>query len=317
MKMRAVRIVEPERIAVESVPCPSPKTGEVRIRVEGCGVCASNLGPWHGLPWTEYPLRPGEAGHEAWGVVEALGEGATRFSTGDRVTGLTYRSYAEYDVAPQDHLVPLPASLEGIPGEPIGCAMNIFRRGAVEEGQTVAIIGVGFLGALLTRLASRTGARVIGISRRDFALEIARRMGARDTVKVGDDGRVVEAVRDLTRGELCDRVFECAGHQRSLDLAAELTRVRGRLVLAGYHQDGPRQVNMQLWNWRGLDVINAHERDPKMYLRGIEEGVAAAEAGLLGLEHLITHRLPLDRLDDALRATSERPEGFLKAVVTP
>jgi len=54
-------------------------------------------------------------------------------------------------------------------------------------------------------------------------------------------------------------VIEAAGQQWPLDLATELTRERGRLIIAGYHQDGPRQINMQLWNWRGLDVINAHE----------------------------------------------------------
>ena len=52
-------------------------------------------------------------------------------------------------------------------------------------------------------------------------------------------------------------------------------------MIAGYHQDGPRQVNMQLWNWRGLDVINAHERDPAVYVQGIREAVEAVAAGRL------------------------------------
>jgi hypothetical protein len=53
------------------------------------------------------------------------------------------------------------------------------------------------------------------------------------------------------------------------DLAGELCAERGRLVIAGYHQDGMRQVNVQLWNWRGIDVINAHERDPQAYVDGM------------------------------------------------
>ena len=80
------------------------------------------------------------------------------------------------------------------------------------------------------------------------------------------------AVKELTGGAFCDRVIEAVGKQWPLDLAAELTRERGRLIVAGYHQDGPRQVNMQLWNWRGLDVINAHERDPEVYMRGHPRG---------------------------------------------
>jgi threonine dehydrogenase-like Zn-dependent dehydrogenase len=115
---------------------------------------------------------------------------------------------------------------------------------------------------------------------------------------------------------LCDRAIEAVGKQQSLDLAAELTRERGRLIVAGYHQDGPRQVNMQLWNWRGIDVINAHERDAQVYMRGIRAAVDAVVSGQLDPSSLYTHRFPLDRLDDALNATRDRPDGFLKALVT-
>ena len=89
----------------------------------------------------------------------------------------------------------------------------------------------------------------------------------------------------------------------------------GRLVIAGYHQDGPRQVNMQLWNWRGLDVINAHERDPRIYLAGMQSAVEAVRAGRLDPAPLYSHRFPLSRLDEALTLSEERPDGFMKALV--
>ena len=92
-------------------------------------------------------------------------------------------------------------------------------------------------------------------------------------------GEIIERVRELTGGTFCDRVIEAVGKQWPLDLAAELTREGGRLVIAGYHQDGPRQVNMQLWNWRGFDVANAHERDPAVAVRGMREAVEAIESG--------------------------------------
>jgi threonine dehydrogenase-like Zn-dependent dehydrogenase len=111
-------------------------------------------------------------------------------------------------------------------------------------------------------------------------------------------------------------VIEAVGKQWPLDLAGELTRERGRLIVAGYHQDGPRQVNMQLWNWRGLDVINAHERDPRRYVDGIRRAVGAVEEGRMDPAPLYTHRYPLDRLQEALEATRDRPEGFMKALVT-
>jgi threonine dehydrogenase-like Zn-dependent dehydrogenase len=179
------------------------------------------------------------------------------------------------------------------------------------------VLGIGFLGAVLVRLASRAGARVIAISRRQESLDLATRMGAGETIPMHDHWHIIERVRALTQGTFCDRVIEAVGKQWPLDLAAELTREGGRLIIAGYHQDGPRQVNMQLWNWRGFDVANAHERDPAVSVRGMREAVDAIERGLLDPAELITHRYPLDRLDEALNATRDRPGNFVKAVVIP
>ncbi len=72
---------------------------------------------------------------------------------------------------------------------------------------------------------------------------------------------------------------------------------------------------MQLWNWRGLDVINAHERDPAVYRAGMRAAVDAATAGTLNLAPLLTHSYGLERLGAALDATRDRPDGFLKAVI--
>ena len=317
--MRAVVLVAPGQIRLEDIPLPQPGPGQVRLRLEGCGVCASNLTPWAGPDWMRFPTPPGDLGHEAWGWVDALGEGVAGLTVGDRVAALTYRGYAEYDLAASEAVVPLPASLAGkpFPGEPLGCAMNIFRRSAIEAGQTVAIVGIGFLGAILTRLATEAGARVIAISRRTTSLDLAREMGAAETIPMEDHHAIIERVKTLTDGRFCERVIEAVGKQWPLDLAAELARERGRLIVAGYHQDGPRQVNMWLWNWRGIDVINAHERDPAIYVQGIREAVDAVAAGRIDPARLLTHRYPLERLDEALNATRDRPDGFIKAVVVP
>ena len=317
--MRAAVLAAPGRVRLDEVARPVPGAGQVRVRLEGCGVCASNLTPWAGPEWMRFPTEPGALGHEGWGVVDALGDGVDGLAVGDRVAALSYKSYAEYDLADAAAVVPLPDALAGrpFPGEPLGCAMNIFRRSGIEAGQTVAIVGIGFLGAVLTRLATGAGARVISISRRSFSLDVARGMGAAEAIPMDDHNAVIGQVKELTGGVFCDRVIEAVGKQWPLDLAAELTRERGRLVVAGYHQDGPRRVNMWLWNWRGLDVVNAHERDPKIYLQGMREAVDAVASGRLDPDPLYTHRFPLGRLGEALDATRDRPDGFLKALVAP
>ncbi|EKD37138.1 MAG: alcohol dehydrogenase GroES protein, partial [uncultured bacterium] len=88
-----------------------------------------------------------------------------------------------------------------------------------------------------------------------------------------------------------------------------------RLVIAGYHQDGPRQVNMQKWNWRAIDVVNAHERDRRRIVQGVADGIAAAEKGRLRVRELLTHRFHLDRLNDGFQMMAERPDGFIKGWV--
>jgi threonine dehydrogenase-like Zn-dependent dehydrogenase len=316
--MRAAVLREPGTIEVLDVPLPEPGPDQVRLRLHGCGVCASNLTPWAGISWANFPTEPGALGHEAWGVVDKLGDRVEGLAVGDSVAALSYHAYAEHDVANADAVVRLPKALEGhaFPGEPLGCAMNIFHRSGIAAGQTVAIIGIGFLGALLTQLAAKSGARVIAVSRRPYSLDMARKMGAAETIVMEDHHTIIEQVKALTGGDFCDRVIEAVGKQWPLDLAGELTRERGWLVIAGYHQDGPRQVNMQLWNWRGLDVINAHERDPKRYIRGMQEAVDAVVAGRLDPSSLYTHTYPLERLGEALDATRDRPDGFLKALVS-
>jgi len=316
--MRAAAVTAPGTIALVTMERPEPGPGEVRLRLEGCGVCASNLTPWSGPDWMSFPLVPGDLGHEGWGFVDAVGPGVENVRPGDRVAALSYKAYAEYDLARADAVVPLPPSLADMPfpGEPLGCAMNIFERSGIAAGQTVAIIGIGFLGTLLTQLAHRAGARVIAVSRRDYARDLAHGAGADEVLPfTGDRAAVVAEVERLTEGRLCDCVVEAVGRQDTLDLAAELTAERGRLVVAGYHQDGPRQVNMWLWNWRGIDVINAHERDPARYVEGMRRAVDAVLEGRIDPRPLFTHRYPLEHLDRALNDTRDRPDGFLKALV--
>jgi threonine dehydrogenase-like Zn-dependent dehydrogenase len=316
--MQAAVLTGPGALRLDTVPLPQPGAGEVRIRLEGCGVCASNVEPFEGQPWSSWPGEPGGLGHEGWGVVDAVGEGVDTLAPGDRVAALSGHSFAAYDIARADMAVKLPAALAGqpFPGEPLGCAFNIFRRSDVRAGQTVAIVGIGFLGAVLTRLASEAGARVIAISRRQESLDLARHYGAAETVPMHDHYAIIDQVKALTDGRGCERVIEAVGKQWPLDLAGELVAEGGRLVIAGYHQDGPRQVSMQMWNWKGIDVVNAHERDPAVQRRGVEEAVAAVASGWLDTGPLYTHRYPLDRLGEAVAATRDKPAGFVKALVT-
>ena len=195
--MRAAVLTGAGKLKIDEVPVPEPRPGQVRIRLEGCGVCASNLTPWEGPEWMQFPTEPGALGHEGWGTVDAVGANVEGLQPGDRVGALSGHAYAEYDLAKASDVVKLPQGLAHLPVplEPFGCAFNIFRRSDVRAGQTVAILGIGFLGAILVRLASNAGARVIAISRRQESLDLARKMGAAETIPMHDHWQIIERAR--------------------------------------------------------------------------------------------------------------------------
>lgn len=314
---RAAVIEAPKKVEVKTNLIPEPGEEEVRIKIEGCGLCASNIPVWEGRDWFSYPFSPGQPGHEAWGIIDAVGEKVTNFTKGERVTGLSYHAYATHDIARPENLVVLPDFLDNkpFPGEPLGCAMNIFSRSDILKGQTVAIVGSGFLGLVLIQLACSKGATVIALSRRDFSLEMAKTAGAHYCVGLDDHSRVIEEVKKLTRGKFCERVIEATGKEWPLNLAIELTAERGKLIVAGFHQDGMRSVNMQTLNWRGIDLISAHERDPKQYIQGIKAAIDAVQKNEMNPFPFFTHGFSLEEMETAFEHLSNRPSGFVKGLM--
>ena len=314
---QAATLIAPRQFELRELPLPETTSGCVRVRIQYCGVCASNVPPYEGRPWFGYPFGPGALGHEAVGIIEDVASDVTGWTVGQRVAFIGERGFAEYEVVRTEALFAIPDGLESerFLAEPLACAMNVYRRSGVTPKSTVAIVGCGFLGSLLAQLAIADGARVFAIGRRPSAVEMAIRAGAEPVVSTESEATIAK-IMELTDGKLCDIVIEATGYQEPLDLAAQLTRIRGRLVIAGYHQDGLRPINLQLWNWRGIDVVNAHERDTAVYLEGMQLAADAMLDGRINPAQLITHQLPLAELGAALEMTAQRPPGFLKAVIT-
>lgn len=304
--------------SIKYVEMAKPHLGkeDLWVKLEGVGLCASNIPVWEGRDWFDYPLAPGVPGHEAWGVIEQTGSSSTGFQIGQRIALLQGNTFAEYAAVCASDAVEIPAELDGVPfpGEPLGCLINIFKRADIQQGLTVAIIGLGFIGLGLIKLCKEKGAKVIVLSRRDSSLQMAAKE-ADICIKTEDQSKIMQRIQEHTDGKGCDRVIECTGKQWPLDLATEIIGNYGKLVIAGYHQDGSRVVNMQQWNWKAIDVINAHERDPNNYKQGIHSAINAVKKGLLKPEELLTHRFTFGQLPEAMNLLSECPEGFIKGYV--
>ena len=316
--MRAARIVSPGVVRVEDVPLPEPGPTQVRFKVAGCAVGNSLLARWQGAGAQSYPRPAGESDAEAWGVVERVGKQVQGIKTGDVIAALSTNANADYDVADASAVLRLPRALGSapFPSRSLAGAFNVFERCRIEAGQLVAVVGVGFLGALLIRLAVDAGARVLALSRRPFSLTVAREMGAPSVIQLEEPADVWKQVQGALNGRLCDVVVETAGQQSALDWAGRLTAMHGRLVIAGRH-DGPRQVDLALWNQRGLEVLNAHDEDQARMLAGMGDAMEALLSQRIVTAPLLTHQFGFDQLETALTVSERRPLGFVRALITP
>jgi 2-desacetyl-2-hydroxyethyl bacteriochlorophyllide A dehydrogenase len=314
--MEASVIEAPKKIRIVSAPLPEPGFEEVLVKLSGTGVCISNLPVWEGRPWFNYPFEPGAPGHEGYGTVESTGSQVKGIVKGDRVALLSYHAYAQYDKTHVSNIVKLPDSFDGrpFPGEPLACAVNIFRRSAIQENHTVVVIGAGFIGCLLIQLLKHAGSKVIAVSRRESSLKFAEMSGADHLVRFSEVWRAKDEISKLAPHGV-QRVVEATGVQSGLDLATEIISEYGLLIIAGYHQDGLRNINMQQWNWKAIDVINAHERDSQKYISGLKDAIQLAEKGILRADELITHQFDFQEISKAFDFLVQKPEGFLKGII--
>lgn len=303
---RIARLIEPGSFDVVEETLDAPALGHVRVKIQAAGVCASEL---HAVmdPQPSYPIR---MGHEPTGIVETVGEGVEGFSPGMRVTGGFGPAFAERVNADQRFLVAVPEDLgiEDTIGEPLGCVVEGRRRTRIDAGDRVAIVGVGYMGSLMLQLLPvEATASATVIDPRNDARTTALAFGATEALSPGD------VTADL-HGSF-DVVVEATGTQPGLDLAGELVREHGVLSILGYHVGPPRSVDVQMWNWKAIDVVNAHVRRRDLLNEAIRRGLELTREGRIHPGKLVSHRFGLDGVGDAFHALETKPQGFTKAVV--
>jgi threonine dehydrogenase-like Zn-dependent dehydrogenase len=316
--MRYSQLVAPRTSEVVEAPTPEPGPGEVLVQVRASGVCASELHPWaDGRPG--YPHR---FGHEPMGVVVAVGPEVTRVHEGDRVTGLFQGAYADLCLAQETTLLPVPDGVaeENALGEPLACLVNAQRRTPVELADRVALIGLGYMGlGMLQLLKLRGPSRIVAIDVREEARAAAMSLGADESYHPSQlpEEYTITNFSEWQSERGFDVVVEGSGTQPGLTLAGEMVRAHGVLSILGYHQGGPRQVEVGMWNWKAIDVVNAHVRRRAELLESMRIGLELAAKGLIDLGALVTHRYTLEEVDRAYADLLEKPPGFIKAVVHP
>jgi threonine dehydrogenase-like Zn-dependent dehydrogenase len=313
MKIAVLRA--PRRFSIEEVDRPVVGPDEVLVRVVVSGVCASELEVWTDGPPEGEERYPG---HEVSGIVTEVGAEVSEPSVGDRVgVWVTERGFAEYVAVRAAYCFPAgDGPLELALAEPISCAANAVEAADVRLGDDVVVIGAGFMGNLVQNLAALRGVRqLIVADARPDALKRAAGLGATRVVDVTQES-LPDVVRSLTDGRGADITFECTGTQAALTTCGDTTRMSGAIAIVGFHQGDERSVPLAYWNWMAFRLVNAHFRDLATIMRGMSIGMRLVSSGVLSMDGLVTHRFPLDRIDDAFATLRDKPDGFAKAVIT-
>lgn len=338
--MRAVELARhhaPVRLVERPVPEPGP--GEVRVRVEACGVCGSDVFLQDGgFATSPLPIVPG---HEAAGLVDAVGPGVEDLAPGTPVAlyyistpagdrwaaaGVPNRSpdvrrmgvdldgaFAEYVVRPREGLIvppaPLPAPELAVLTDAVATPLHALRRIAeVQPGETVAVIGVGGLGSSAVQLAAALGAATIAVTRSERRRELALALGADHAVAAGE--HAVAAVRELTDGAGADVVLQCADAVNAYELALDIVAPGGRVVFIGSCAEAVPVVPMRVI-WGELKLLGSRGFVPA----DIEEAIAMRVAGRITLDHLVDRVRPLDEAQAAL--DDLRTGRALRTVLVP
>ncbi len=317
-----------QELILEERPVPEPGPGEVLFRVRASGLCYTDLKIIDGKnPKAKPPLV---LGHEFSGVVEALGAGAERFKTGDRVIGtpdgvcgrcpsclrgntnlcnFLHRfgferdgSNQEYLAVPEENLVPLPegASFEEgaiLPDAVATVYHAVMDRGRVRAGEWLAIQGIGGLGIHAVMVGKLAGCRVIALDLETERLELASRYGAEAGINPLSEN-VVEKVMALTDGRGIDCYADFLGTKETLETALKCLAKEGRLIVAGYLTPEFSVSPYHLLK-NGLEVLGSRNAPRSVTW----ELVRLVEAGLL--KPLVSRTFPLEEVNQAYRELRE------------
>jgi threonine dehydrogenase-like Zn-dependent dehydrogenase len=298
---------------IQQRPVPPVGDHEVLLRTLACGICSGDVFVYK----QRQSMAAGHSllGHEGSGVVAALGRSVTGYTVGEVVTALGMPAYADYFVTIPEKLVRLPPEVHPAlaVGEAVACSVHAAGRFGTRPGDRVAVAGCGFMGLMALQLARLQGAGFLAaVDPVDYRREMAGRLGADVTL----NPEATSAADILEEYGEFDVVVEAVGSQAALDLCTPLARQHGRLILIGYHQSngGRRTVDMQQWNFKGLEVVNAHVRLQDEKAEAMREGMELLREGKLITGPLVT-TYSFDDIEKAFQELAKGKPGLFKGVL--
>ncbi|MCL5103997.1 MAG: NAD(P)-dependent alcohol dehydrogenase [Armatimonadetes bacterium] len=341
--MRCLRLHSPLDLRMHEEPEPRPGPGEVQIRIMSVGVCASDV-HWYrdGRIGSTVISDPIVLGHEASGVISALGEGVRGLAVGDRVAIEPAKPCMEcesckaghYNVCPgipffgtpptdgcfRDY-VTWPASLAlRIPDsvsfddaamvEPLAVGVYAVELAELKPEDTVVVLGAGAIGLSTVQAAKVAGARRIIVSEPIAARrELAIKLGACDAIDpLASDA--VEEVKRLTGGRGADAVFECAGDSEAVLQSSRMARVLGKVMIIGIPDDDTYQFDASASRRKQLTAIFVRRSNLTT-----EKSIEMVAEGKVDVKSYATHHFSLEDAGKALELAATKGDGLVRAVV--
>ena len=257
-------------LRLETVPDPSPAAGEALLKVDYCGICATDIEEYvYGPKFLDEDKMPIITGHEVTATVVEAPRGADRVGPGTRValnTVLTCGTcfwcsmgetqqceqftvvgfdrdggLAEYLTWPADELIPLPDNVSSEAAaliEPSGVAHHCVQRAGIRPGETVAVVGAGTVGTLTMQIAKAQGARVFAVDVKRMSLDLASNLGAEVAINAAEED-AEEILKGLTEGRGPDVVIDAAGAPNTPADCLRYVRRGGRVVLVAIYTSTP------------------------------------------------------------------------------
>lgn len=337
--MKRARVLGPRKIVVEDVPVPKVSRSEVLIKVEYCGICGSDIHAFLGKhPFIKPPITPG---HEFSGTVVEVGEDVKSISVGDRVTvipqltcGKCYNcrigrynicrnlkvigcqvdgAMAEFFSVDEKLVFKLPDEIslkEAALIEPAAVAVHAVRLSDVRLGDNVVVLGAGPIGLLTLQCAKLSGAKKVVVTDLiDFRLKLAEKLGADYVVNVAETD-LEKFVEEELGVDSVDLVFECVGVEATINQAIDVVRKGGQVVVVGVFS-GKTPVKIHLVQDREIVL-----KGSLMYLReDFQRAIDLIASKKLQVSPLITHVVPLSRVEEAYRIAVEKKTEAVKVLV--
>ncbi len=319
--MKAARWVDLGRVVCEDVPVPPVADGQVLVRTAYASICGSDLHSVF-LEAPAQPQEPGHPGHESVGeVVESRCPG---FEPGDRVLTVPHavdgRCLAEYQAIPGSFGIKLPDTVplsHLLMAQQLGTVVYALRTHPFDlTGKDAAVIGQGSAGAFFTFLLKRAGAaRVLVSDKSPARLAYSAQLGADLTVDANDvDFR--SAVHEVTGGRGADLVVEAVGSRETFPLSVELAARGATLVWFGLPEGaGDYPFEFNTFFRRGLTAYSNFGAQGEPGLHSFRYAVRLITDGAIDVSPLLSHMLPIEKVDEAFRIAHDRTDNALKVSI--